>query len=149
MDYMEFSKLLDKLQDEFDKKRLGAEIYDDDETVWIECTKSIKPVKEILEKEGVRIVKEYESNGSDYDSYIIEITGDEPEKDLLYVITYKYKTDDIEETEEYGELQEEDAQERFNELTEDEDIEYAVLEEVVTDYIDYEDREVIDEYYAD
>ena len=71
------SRLLDELQEEFDTKRLGADIYEGDERPYIECCKSIEPVKLILKKKGVEIYDEYESEGSDYNSYIIELNFNE------------------------------------------------------------------------
>lgn len=65
--------LLDMLQTEFDNANLGATIWSNDTCNYIECVKSIKPVKIVLEKLGLKIKKEYTSNGSDYDSYIIEL----------------------------------------------------------------------------
>lgn len=75
--------LLDDLQAEFDKKRLGVDIYDGDDYPYLECTKSIEPVKNILARDGINIIEEFNSSGSDYDSYIIklELYPDEDEED--------------------------------------------------------------------
>ncbi len=66
-------ELLDELQNKFDDANLGATIWSNDTCNYIECVKSIKPVKIVIEKMGLKIKKEYTSNGSDYDSYIIEL----------------------------------------------------------------------------
>ena len=82
------------------------------------------------------------------DAEIDEEVNDEDDKSLIYVLTYKYKTCDFEETDEYDESGEEDAQERFEELIQDENLEFAVFEEVTTNYEDYEEREIIRQYWA-
>ena len=60
-----------QMQEAFDKKRVGADIWDDGDEVYIECTKSIGPVKNIIKDFGFKIRDEHECSGSDYDSYII------------------------------------------------------------------------------
>ena len=83
------------------------------------------------------------------DAEVDEGEDDEDDESLIYVITYRYKSCDFEETDEYDESEEEDAQEAFEELIQDKNLEYAIFEEVTTNYVDYEDREIIRQYWAD
>ena len=69
----EVNQKLNKMQKMFDKKRAGADIWDDGDEVYIECTKSIDPVKDIIKDFGFEIRDEHECSGSDYDSYIITL----------------------------------------------------------------------------
>lgn len=83
------------------------------------------------------------------DAEVDEGEDDEDDESLIYVITYRYKSCDFEETDEYDESEEEDAQEAFEELIQDKNLEYAIFEEVTTNYVDYEEREIIRQYWAD
>ena len=70
---MNIDKILDEMQTEFDRKRVGAEIWDDEEGHYVECIKSVDPVKQIIKDFGFDIEEEHECSGSDYDSYIIRL----------------------------------------------------------------------------
>ena len=73
---MKNEKLLNKIQKELDKNHMHSEVfvpYENKEHPYIECTKDPKPVKELLKSMNIEIANEYESSGSDYDSYIIEL----------------------------------------------------------------------------
>ena len=71
---MNRDNLLDQIQKALDESRCHADVYDDGENAYVECTKTIEPVKRVLQSLGIRTGSEYESSGSDYDSYIIELS---------------------------------------------------------------------------
>ena len=76
--------ILDTIAEKLEAKNMHAELFDG-ETPYIECTGSIKPVKVMLEKLGVKIKSEFTSSGSDYDSYIIELEFICPEEyDVIF-----------------------------------------------------------------
>ena len=73
---MKNKRLLNKIQKELDKKHLHSDVFipcNNEERPYIECTKDPEPVKELLRTMNIEIADEYESSGSDYDSYIIEL----------------------------------------------------------------------------
>lgn len=90
-------EILDTLMEEFDKKRMGVDVWDDYELndgsihPYLECTKSIEKVKLVLEKHNVGILKEFTSYGSDYNSYIIVLDlsfEDDSDNDEEYQVQF-------------------------------------------------------------
>ncbi len=72
METKQIEDILDAIDDGLQKGRMHADLWEG-EPPYVECTKDPEPIRKLLKKLGVKILDEFESSGSDYDSYIIQL----------------------------------------------------------------------------